>query len=93
MPVIPPPTTAGAGPAPLDELRRRHWEAYLALRGRIRLAAPEDLPGLHEELARLQEQQQREEVALLRPADPPAGFPRADSPRVPPLSHDNNQEL
>jgi len=93
MPAIPPPTTADACPAPLDELRRRHWEAYLALRERIRLAAPEDLPGLHEELARLQEQQQREEVALMRSTDPPAGFAPVGSPRVPPLSHDNNQEL
>jgi len=77
-----------AGQAPLDELRKRHWVAYLALRERIRLAAPDDLPGLHEQLARLQEEQQREEVVLTRPASPRAAFPA-----VPPPPHDINQEV
>lgn len=88
MSAVPPSPSGNVDPAPLDELRRRHWVAYLALRERIRLAAPEELPGLHEQLARLQEEQQREEGVLTRPPDPGAVFPP-----VPPFTHDSNQEV
>ena len=88
MSVVPPSHSGNTGAAPLDELRRRHWVAYLALRERLRLAAPEDLPGLHEQLARLEEHQQAEEMALAR-----TPFLRGDLPPAAPTTTDTNQEI
>ncbi len=88
MPRPTPPLDSGeAGQTPLNELRSRHWEAYLALRDQLRQAQPGDQPRLRELLARLQEQQQAEEMSLTPPS-----FLRGDLPPASPKPHETNQE-